>query len=280
LVQQRRAASRALLDAKVFRVQDFAFAFVVSFVAGAALFGSAFLIPAFAVSVLGFTPGEAGELLLPSGALFVVALLFAAYLFQARRLPPIATVPAGILLIMTAMWLLSRSSADSGAQEMMPAILLRGLGLGFLFLSITLIAFSGLSPARLASGIAIFNIGRQLGGLIGVAGLQTAIDHQIIANQSVLGAMLSAGSPAVLERLASTTTLLVARGIEAGAAIPAATGMLGRAVASQGAVIAFDTAFNLVALLFVVAAPILIAVKIVLARTLGHQQTSEAGSGS
>lgn len=129
---------------------------------------------------LGFTPTAAGELLLPSAAAFIGALLLAAFLMQACRLPPIATVPAGILLIMTAMWLLSRSSGESGADEMMPAILLRGLGLGFLFLSITLIAFNELPPAQLAFGIPIFNIGRQLGGLIG---LQTVIDHQVAANQ-------------------------------------------------------------------------------------------------
>jgi DHA2 family multidrug resistance protein len=255
----------------VFRVDDFAFAFVVSFVAGAALFGSAYLIPSFAIAVLGFTPTGAGQLLLPSGGLFAAALLLAAWLMQARGLPPIATVPFGIGMIMVAMWMLSGSTGESGADDMLPAILLRGLGLGFLFLSITLIAFVKLAPANLASGIAIFSIGRQLGGLIGVAGLQTSIDHQMVANQSVLGAALSPGTPALAERLGALTSLLVARGMEAGAAAKAATAMLGRAVGGQAAVVAFDTAFNLVALLFVFAAPVVIAVKIVLARTAARR---------
>ena len=99
-LQQRRAQPGSLFDLTVFRTDDFTFAFVVSFVAGAALFGSAFLIPAFAVSVLSFTPTDAGQLLFPSGALFVGALLLAAWLMQARGLPPIVTVPFGILLIM------------------------------------------------------------------------------------------------------------------------------------------------------------------------------------
>jgi DHA2 family multidrug resistance protein len=266
VIQQRRAAPRALFDLSVFKVDDFTFAFIVSFLAGAALFGSAFLIPAFSLSVLGFTPTDAGLLLLPSGTLFVAALLLAAYLFQARGLPPIATVPLGILLIMTAMWMLSRSSLESGADDLMPAILLRGLGLGFLFLSITLIAFTRLAPGVLAYGIGIFNIGRQLGGLIGVAGLQTIISHEAVANQAIFGASLTAGTPAVTERVASTTALLVARGIEGGAATKAAIGMLGRSVAGQATTLAFDTAFMIVALLFVVAAPFVIAIKIGLAR--------------
>lgn len=271
--RQRRAAE-PLFDLRPFRVDDFAFAFVVSFVAGAALFGSAFLIPAFALSVLGLTPTEAGALLFPSGALFLSTLLLAAALMQARWISPIATVPFGILTVMTAMWMLSGSTGDSGANDMMAAILLRGFGLGCLFLSITLIAFSKLGPAALAFGIAIFNIGRQLGGLMGVAGLQTLLDHQTVANQAVLGTAISSGSMATGERLSAITSLLVARGMDAAHAASSASAMLGRSVAGQSIVIAFDTAFNAVALLFIIAAPIIIAVKKCLARSSAQRSAS------
>ncbi len=269
-VRQRRAG-QPLFDLAVFRVEDFAFAFVVSFVAGAALFGSAFLIPAFALSVLGFTATEAGALLLPSGALFVVTLLLAAALIQARWISPLVTVPFGILTVMTAMWMLSGSSSESGAYDMMPAIMLRGFGLGCLFLSITLIAFSRLPPPVLAFGIGIFNIGRQLGGLIGVAGLQTLIDHQTAANQAVLGAAISSGSTATGERLSAMTAMLVAKGMDAEQAAKAAGAMLGRAVSGQSAVVAFDTAFNAVAFLFIIAAPVIVAVKKGLARAASRR---------
>ncbi|BCH28791.1 MFS transporter [Mesorhizobium sp. L-8-10] len=266
LGQQAMAKGQGLLDFTLFGSEDFSFAFIVSFVAGAALFGSAFLIPSFAVSVLAFTPTDAGLLLLPSGALFIGALLIVAFLMQVPRVPPIATVPFGILMIMAAMWMLSGSTIESGADDMMPAILLRGLGLGFLFLSITLIAFGKLNDQNLASGIGLFNTGRQLGGLMGVAGLQTLIDNNVAANVTVLGANVSAGIPAVSERLAATTAMLAAKGMDPVAAGRAATSLLGRAVASQSTVIAFDSAFNAVALLFVIAAPVLVAIKIGLSR--------------
>jgi DHA2 family multidrug resistance protein len=266
LGQQVLRKGNGIFDFALFRSEDFAFAFIVSFVAGAALFGSAFLIPSFAVSVLAFTPTEAGLLLLPSGAVFVAALLFAAFLMQARRVAPFATVPFGILLIMIAMWMLSGSTSESGAHDMMAAILLRGLGLGFLFLSITLIAFSNLDRRNLAAGIGLFNAGRQLGGLIGVAGLQTLIDHNVAANVAVLGSSVNAGASVVIERLTATTAMLVARGMDAVPAGRAATTLLGRAVTGQSVVIAFDTAFYAVALLFVFAAPVLVAIKIAFAR--------------
>jgi hypothetical protein len=79
-------------------------------------------------------------------------------------------------MIMVAMWMLSGSISESGTDDMMTAILLRGFGLGFLFLSITLIAFGNLNDRNRASGIGLFNAGRQLGGLMGVALLQRLID--------------------------------------------------------------------------------------------------------
>ncbi len=275
IVRQARIGSRGLLDLTVFRVDNFTFAFAVSFVAGAALSGSAFLIPAFAVSVLAFTPTDAGQLLLPSGAIFIGALLLAAFLIQKRRAPPFATIPAGILLIMTAMWMLSLSSTESGAQDMMPAILLRGLGLGFLFLSITLIAFSQLPPGNVASGIAIFSIGRQLGGLMGVAGLQTLVDHQAAGNLAVIGAGIAPGNPALAERLGAVTAALTERGLEAGAAAKVATGMVNRAISGQASAIAFDAAFGAVALMFVVAVPVVIGLRIGLARTAKRRQAGK-----
>jgi DHA2 family multidrug resistance protein len=169
-------------------------------------------------------------------------------------------------MIMLAMWMLSGSTSESGTDDMMAAILLRGLGLGFLFLSITLIAFSDLNRRNLACGIGLFNTGRQLGGLMGVAALQTLIEHNVVANAMVLGANVSPGGAAVIERLTTTTAMLTVKGLDAAAASRAAMSLLGRVVTGQATVIAFDTAFIAVALLFVIAAPILVGIKIGLSR--------------
>jgi len=275
LARQAFAGAHGLIRFTPFGVEDFSFAFIVSFVAGAALFGSAFVIPIFARGVLAFTYTEVGTLLLPGAAVFSGSLLIAAFFFQVCRVPPIATVPFGILMIMTAMWMLSGTTSESGAGDMMAAVLLRGFGLGFLFLSITLTAFMKLDSQNLASGIALFNAGRQLGGLIGVAVLETLIDHHVAGNVSVLGASVSAGMPAVGERLTALRSALAEHGLEAATAGRAAMALLDRALIGESTVIAFNAAFNAVALLFVFAAPCLIAIKMILHRA-HHQATAHA----
>lgn len=77
-----------------------------------------------------------------------------------------------------------------------------------------------------------------------------------------LGANVTPGGAAVIERMTATTAMLSAKGMDAVAASRAATNLMGRLVTSQSTVIAFDTAFIAVALLFVIAAPMLVGIKI------------------
>jgi DHA2 family multidrug resistance protein len=180
------------------------------------------------------------------------------------------------------MWMLSGSTSESGADDMMQAILLRGMGLGFLFLSITLIAFNDISPRNLGSGIGLFNTGRQLGGMLGVATLQTLINHHVASNNVFLGTHVAAGTPAVIARLKATATMLSSKGLDALDAGHAAMALLGQTVVRQSTVMAFDTAFIAIALLFVVAAPAMIAVKVGLSRhrTKPRQTTKDPNHSS
>ncbi len=267
ILNQLCTASRdRLLDLSIFRDSGFAFGFVASFAAGFALFGSAYLIPSFAVSILTMTPTEAGRLLLPSTLMFIGTLLLTAFLIRRLTVPPVATVPLGIGCFIAAMWMLSAANGDSGRADLMPAMLVRGAALGFLFLSITLITLSHLKGSALACGVGLFNVGRQTGGLVGVAVLQTLIGHRAVEVRTALAAHIVPGRVEVTERLATLTAALTARGMESGDAAEAAVHMLASDVARQASVNAFETAFLTVALFFVVAAPTLIAAKLVIGR--------------
>ena len=266
LLWQRRAGEAALIQAGPFATEPFPFAFLVSIVAGASLFGSAFIIPAFAVNVLGFTPLAAGQLLLPGAGPFIAGLLAAAWLTQRFGVPVLAHVPVGVLLVLVALLMLSGASLESGAADMGLALSLRALGLGFLFLALTIMAFGRLQPTHMAFGIAIFDIARQVGGLVGMAALQTMIERGAAANRAVLGANLTANLGDGRDRLAAVAGALRAEGLDPTAAAAAAEGLLARTVAGQATVIAFDAAFFALAFLFVFAAPLLLAAKAALAR--------------
>lgn len=265
-------SSATLFNFELFRNGNFDFGVAASLAAGFALLGSSYAIPSFAVSVLKMTPTAAGSLLLPSTLFFVGSLFLTAFIIQKLKLPGIVTVPFGILGLMLAMWLLSGSSSGSGIPDMMPAILIRGAALGFLFLSITLVTMMSLDKSVLIFGIALFNIGRQMGGLAGISFLQTFIEDQTAYNRAVLASHIMPGRQEVIERIGALAHVLTNHGMEAGLAMKSAGSLIGKQVALQSTTIAFDTAFFAITLFFFGAAPCLVLWKIVLGRIIPPQQ--------
>jgi len=245
---------------------DFRFGLLVSIVAGFALSGSAYLIPAFALNVLDFTATGAGVLLLPSGAALALGLLFAGFVIEKTGIHPIALVPFGVLLFAGAMWLLSGSTSASGSPDLSVPLFLRGFGLGLLFVALTLISLRGLTADALPFGIGLFDFGKQVGGMTGTALLQTYIDHQNVHNRTILAAHLMNGDAAVDQRLRATANVLLTNGIDGATATKAALPLLQRALEKQVATISFDEAFFALVVLFAVAAPCLVLAKQFLGR--------------
>lgn len=250
----------------VFRTDGFIFGVSFAFIAGMVLFGSAEIIPGFAVEVLHFTPTAAGLLLLPSGLMFLCSLSLTVYLIQKCGLDPNFTVPVGLILFMTAMWMLSHSNAQSGVPDLMPALLLRGTALGFLFLSLTIIALGKMSGRLVATGVAMFDTLRQFGGLIGVAGLMTHIEHRATLAANILAAHLTPATPQVGLFLSSASQHLIGRGLDPSSSTRTAAATFAELVKTQALTIGFDAAFFTLRLLILCVIPFAIVLKIVLAR--------------
>lgn len=262
---------RRLIDLSVFANPGFCFGFLASFVAGFGLAGSGFLISAFSISALGMSATLSGLLVLPGTLAFLTGLAITVLLVQRAGRPPIMTVPLGVLGLMAALWLLAQSGDASGMDSLMPALLLRGLSFGFLILSLTLITITGLRGRAVAQGIGLFNVGRQLGGVIAVALLGTVFDRLFAINRTALAAHIQPGDPGLSESSARVARALATRGLDPAMAEGAAHRVLGGELAHQSALIAFNNAFLAVALFFLAAAPVLIGAKLVIGKTLGRR---------
>ncbi len=76
----------------------------------------------------------------------------------------------GMVVTVVGMALLARISADgSYAVDVMPALVVTSLGLGFVFVPITLIATTGLDDEDQGLASGLFNTSQQIGGALGLA---------------------------------------------------------------------------------------------------------------
>ncbi|WP_318012628.1 MFS transporter [Mesorhizobium sp. CA15] len=267
----------SLLPISPFGDPDFRFGLLTSLVAGFALSGSAYLIPAFALNVLDFTATDAGLLLLPSGATLALGLLVSGLVIEKAGIRAIMLAPFGILLFAAAMWLLSGSTGASGFSDLALPLLLRGFGLGLLFMASTLVTLQGLAADALPFGIGLFNFGKQFGGLGGTAFLQTYVDHQNVYNRTILATHLVDGDPAADQLLRAVASTLTSNGVDRAAAAKAALSLLRRALDKQVSIISFDEAFFGLVLLFAVAAPCLIVIKQLIGRATPASTRSRLG---
>ncbi|MBA3375416.1 MAG: MFS transporter [Actinobacteria bacterium] len=167
-----RRSIEPLVRLSIFRVRTVRAANVAMFFVAAGLFAMFFFNTLYLQRVLGYSALEAGLAFLP----FTVGIIIGAGLSQglvarvgARELPLI-----GMTMAIVGMLLFIRLQPDgSYVTDLLPGIMLASIGMGLVFVPITLIATSGIpdSDAGLASGL--FNTSQQIGGAVGLAILST-----------------------------------------------------------------------------------------------------------
>ena len=165
-IEQRSKAP--LVRLSIFRVRSLRAANISMFLVASGLFAMFFFNTLYIQRVLGYGPLEAGLAFLPFTAGIMVSAGLASKFAPRVGVRPVAIV--GMFVTIAGMVLLTRISIDgSYAADVMPALVLTALGLGAVFVPLTLIATTGLEneDQGLASGI--FNTSQQIGGALGLA---------------------------------------------------------------------------------------------------------------
>jgi EmrB/QacA subfamily drug resistance transporter len=131
----------------------------------AAMFGMFFFLTLFVQDVLGYSPLRAGLSFLPVTAAIIVSSQVAA-----RSLPR-----AGTVLALTGLAWLSQVSVTSGYLDgLLGPMLVFALGMGLLFVPLTVVAVSGVPPHEAGAASSLLNVMQQVGGSLGLSILVTA----------------------------------------------------------------------------------------------------------
>jgi EmrB/QacA subfamily drug resistance transporter len=165
-------ASAPLVRLSIFRVRSLRAANVVMFLVASGLFAMFFFNSLYLQRVLGYGPLKAGLAFLPFTAGIIVSAGLASQFAPRVGVRSVAVV--GMILTALGMALLARIPVHGAyVPDVMPSIILTSLGLGAVFVPLTLIATTGLedSDQGLASGL--FNTSQQIGGALGLAILST-----------------------------------------------------------------------------------------------------------
>lgn len=169
---ERRAGERALIPREVMANPAFRAACMATLLMSATFFAVLLYLPQFMQKILGWDPLEAGAGLLPLMGVFAAISFAAGTLYE--RFGAKVVVSAGATCLTVGIFLISLIDPDSGWGELVPGMIVTGLGVGLFYSSITTAAVTALDPSRSSLAGGIVYMFQVAGGSVGL-GLTTTV---------------------------------------------------------------------------------------------------------
>ena len=259
LVWREMTAEHPVIDFRVLRHRQMWVGTLLGVVMGVGLFASVFTLPVFLQGNLRMTAQQTGIVLLPGALATAVSMAVVGRL--TNRFDPRILITTGALLFAGAMIKLSHITGESGATDFFWALIMRGVGLGMMFVPLTTVTLAELSVKELPQGTGLYNFFRQLGGSLGIAAIATLLSHYTAQFRAILAEHLAMGDPGTLSRVDMLTRGMIGRGADAWTARQRALSLLDRELMAQASVIAYSRIYVLSAVLILALIPLLLLVR-------------------
>jgi DHA2 family multidrug resistance protein len=256
LIWRELTIEEPIIDFRVLKSRQLTAGVLFAGALGLALYGSLFVLPIFLQQLHGFTAWQTGKVILPGAIASAITMAFVGR--NAGRLDARYTVVAGSILFLGAMAMLAHLSLDAGAGDLFWPLILRGVGLGLIFVPLTNAAMADLSFSELAQGTGMFNLTRQLGGSLGIAIMATLLTRFTKVARALLSEHVVAGNADVQHRLD-----MIARGMMAHGATPLlarqqALAVLDLQIGGQASVLAFSRLYLLSGIILIAGLPLML----------------------
>ncbi len=245
------------VNLRVLQNRNLAFTTIFTFVTGLGLFTSVFVYPVMAQRILGWTPYETGLSLLAPTLAGVVMMPIIGRLMS-KGVSPIPFVITGFILFAGYAYFSGGVSPGVDRWDFFWPLLLRALGLSMVNLPLINQAVVGLAPKEYASGIALNNMIRQLGGAFGIALANNFIARQYFQHRTDMLSNITQNNPVYTQAINGTTQMLAGKTGNAYTAGQQALKMLDMRVDKQSYFLAYLDTFHLIALFFVIVLPLVV----------------------
>ena len=216
-----------IIDVRMFRDRTFAAGSALMLVTGFLLFAPLVLLPAFEQYLMGYSPQQAGQTMSP-GAISLMLLTPLVGVLVARVDARKLVAVGALLLAGAQVYMASRLHVGVDFQTLLVLRIYQVAGLAFLFVPINTLVYASVAKEKNNAVAAILNLGRNLGGSIGIAFVTTMIARQSQVHQTALVSHTTGYDSAFTAQLARLT-----RALEQGGASTVEAGRKARALTYQ-----------------------------------------------
>jgi DHA2 family multidrug resistance protein len=228
----------------------------IGLVFGIGLFGTTFILPQFTQTVLGYPAYQSGLVLFPRAVILFLAMPVVGWLykyFDARLL-----VAVGIGFICWTFVDLYGLSLDADFWAMSRPLLLMGIGMPFLFVTMTAISLSSIAKKDMTEASSIYTMTRAVGGNIGYALVATLIANYTQIHRAMLAKNITSLNPAFRAMQDGISGYVFRHGIDRVDASHAAMAIINAQLQRQSTMLAYNDVSLVLGGLFVATIPLLI----------------------
>ncbi|HEX4050096.1 MAG TPA: DHA2 family efflux MFS transporter permease subunit [Steroidobacteraceae bacterium] len=240
----------------MFGRRNFGIASIFLLLTGTILFGTTLFIPQLLQVVMGYTAMEAGLALTAGGAATILVMPLIGAL--SGKVDARLMIAVGLGAQVLALLYMSHFNTDLTFGNAAFGRMIQSVGLPFLFVPISVVAYVGLAPNESNQASAMMNVARNLGGTIGISTVQTLLTRREQLFQSRMVTTLNPLNPNYTVGLNQIIHGLTARGQSAANASAAATAALYQTVQRQAMMLSFIDIFYILMIVVIVAIPLLL----------------------
>ncbi|MEN5202519.1 DHA2 family efflux MFS transporter permease subunit [Pseudomonas wadenswilerensis] len=158
-----------IVNMALFRNREFLMGSICAFCVGFGLYSTLFMVPLLLQTLLEQSAYQSGMVIFPGALASAVSTLVIGKLSQENKVDERLFVSIGILIYGYAMYLHTQFTLQSSPDTLYWPLIIRGLGLGMIFVPLTNLAMRQLPAQLISVGSGVLNLMRQLGGSVGIA---------------------------------------------------------------------------------------------------------------
>jgi DHA2 family multidrug resistance protein len=179
-------AEKPFLSVALFKDRNFASAMIMVFCVSSVMLSTAALLAPYLQNLAGYPVYTAGLALAPRGLGTILSMFIASRL--GMKVDQRKIMAVGLLVLGWAIYEMSTWTPDVTQTEMMLALVLQGFSIGLVFIPMSVMAYTTLSPALRGEGTAMQSLARNIGAAIGISVTSTALTRGIQVNHADIAA--------------------------------------------------------------------------------------------
>jgi DHA2 family multidrug resistance protein len=177
-------AEQPFLEPGLFKDRNLVIGLFFIFAVGIILLATLALLPPFLQNLMGYPVITTGFVLAPRGVGTMVAMIIVGRLIG--RMDVRILILSGLLLTAYSLWEMSGFTIEISPWAIVSTGIVQGLGLGFIFVPLSTIAFATLEPRYRTEGTAMFSLMRNIGSSIGISVMVTLLAQGTQRNHAIL----------------------------------------------------------------------------------------------